>query len=217
MSAEDTPVTASAVPSTSSPSPDLSTVPELVVPTPPASLAIASSLQHADPGLPAPPSSALVAQRPTDAEVVGATGPDSNSPPAPRGLLLQQADEMLYRQVNPTWLREGRITSQVFNPFPKDKGLLSVTREQMTTAEATYRLFTGRGLLSAGVVAVKVEECSQTALEAYHDPEDKVGIEDPAHSVIDFRTLINMDKERKRRAQVLADKAKQRGFVYRPS
>lgn len=217
MSAEDKVVTATTVLPTSSPTPDLPTVPDLVAPTQSAPPATVSSVPDADSGLPAPPSSASVAQKPTEAEVVGTTGPDLNSPPAPRGLLLQQADEMLYRQVNPTWLREGRITSQVFNPFPKDKGLLSVTREQMTTAEATYSLFTGRGLLSAGVVAVKVEECSQTTLEAYHDPEDKVGFEDPAHSVIDFRTLINMDKERKRRAQVLADKAKQRGFVYRPS
>lgn len=216
MSAEDKAVTNSAVVSPLSPSSDSTAPPNKIAPGPPTLSAVVSSEQKADSELLARPDSALVTQT-SIAQIAETTGTNGNSPPAPRGPLLQQATEMLYRQVNPTWQREGRITSQVFNPFPKDKGLLSVTREQMTSPEAAYNLFTSRGLLSVGVVAVKVEECSQTALDAYHDPEDKVGFEDPAHSVIDFRALIDMDKERKRRAQVLADKAKQRGFVYRPS
>lgn len=218
MSADEKFVAAEVVLPIPSPSADLSAMPDLTARPPQSSVATVSSAPGTDSGAPARPSSDLTAQKSADVEVDGTTGQAENAlPTATRGPLLQQPDEMLYRQVHPSWLREGRITSQVFNPFPKDKGLLSVTREEMTTAEATYSLFTSRGFFSVGVVAVKVEECSQTALEAYHDPEDKAGFEDPAHSVIDFRALINLDKERKRRAQVLADKAKQRGFIYRPS
>ena len=33
---------------------------------------------------------------------------------------------LLHRQVHPSWIQEGRITSQAFSPTPKDLGLLSV-------------------------------------------------------------------------------------------
>lgn len=35
-------------------------------------------------------------------------------------------ESLLLRQVNPRWIREGRVTSQVFRPTPKDEKKLSV-------------------------------------------------------------------------------------------
>ena len=44
-----------------------------------------------------------------------------------------------FRQVNPRFVREGRITSQVFRPTPKDKKLLSVYDGDLITARDAYR------------------------------------------------------------------------------
>ena len=35
-------------------------------------------------------------------------------------------DTLLFRQVNPGWIREGRVTSQAFKPTAKDEKKLSV-------------------------------------------------------------------------------------------
>ncbi len=56
--------------------------------------------------------------------------------------MITDADELLFRQVNPNWIREGRVSSQAFRPMPKDEGLLSVDRGSMTTPEASFRLLT---------------------------------------------------------------------------
>ena len=136
--------------------------------------------------------------------------------PKPRGSQLTDIQELLFRQVNPGWIQDGRITPQAFGPFPVDRGLLSVSRGALTTAQASYELFVGRGRQSVGVASVSVEECKQVDLLAYGDPEDQAGIEDPAHAVIDYRHLIANDKERKRKAKALSIKAQQRGFSYSP-
>ena len=49
---------------------------------------------------------------------------------------------LLLRQVNPSWIKNGRITSQVFKPTPKDAGCLSVYDGDQITAEASWRHYT---------------------------------------------------------------------------
>ena len=74
-------------------------------------------------------------------------------------------DSLLFRHVNPNFVREGRITSQVFKPTPKDKKLLSVYDGELITAQNAYMHYTVRlGFSSVGVVAVTPAECGQLAV-----------------------------------------------------
>ena len=68
----------------------------------------------------------------------------------------------LLRQVNPNWVREGRITSQVFRPMPKDKGQLSVYDGDQMTPQQAYAHYTQQlALNSVGIMAVTVAECEK--------------------------------------------------------
>ena len=47
-------------------------------------------------------------------------------------------EQTLHRQVHPSWVQEGRITSQAFSPTPKDAGLLSVYDGKQIAAEGSF-------------------------------------------------------------------------------
>ena len=57
---------------------------------------------------------------------------------------------LLWRQVNPHWVRAGRVTSQVFKPTKKDNNKLSVDDGDLVSAEEAYRTYT-ENYPSAGV------------------------------------------------------------------
>lgn len=121
------------------------------------------------------------------------------------GPLLEDSDELLYRQVHPSWVQAGRPTSQAFRPTPKDAGLLSVSRGAFTTAEAAFRLHTEQKMLaSAGVWSVSVGDCGAADRPVHADPVE-VPIPDPAHAVVDFQGLN--DPKAKAAAQLLKAKA----------
>lgn len=68
---------------------------------------------------------------------------------------LSDLDELLFRQVHPSFVRDGRPSSQAFRPTLKDVAKLSVARASMTTARDSYDLdVSTRGHASAGVWAV---------------------------------------------------------------
>ena len=115
---------------------------------------------------------------------------------------------LLLRQVNPYWIREGRITSQVFKPTPKDKGLLSVYDGDQATPQAAYAHYTQQlGLQSRGVVAVSVAECEQQELPVKPDP-----VPFPEHVVIDFRDFS--ESKIRTKAKHLTHAARIRGWQY---
>lgn len=100
-------------------------------------------------------------------------------------------DHLLHRQVNPKFVKDGRITSEAFQPTKKDKGLLSVNRGDLCSPEEAHRTFVARGWTSWGTLTVAVSEVvavQLTALEAPlnvgDDPEDL--FDDVSHAVIDF-------------------------------
>jgi hypothetical protein len=65
--------------------------------------------------------------------------------------VLTDDGELLYRQVHPSFVRDGRPTSQAFRPTPKDENKLSVARGSLTTEKAAYEHHTvALGLGSAG-------------------------------------------------------------------
>lgn len=123
------------------------------------------------------------------------------------GPLITDADEQLLRQVHPSWLQEGRPTSQVFRPTAKDEGLLSVSRGSRITASAAFELHTrGKGLQSIGVWAVSVGNCSELDLPVHEDPLTEP-VPDPAHAVIDYRRFT--EKEARAKSQLLKAKSEQ--------
>lgn len=91
-------------------------------------------------------------------------------------------ETLLYRQVNPDWVKEGRPTSQTFTPFPKDAGQLSVYNGDKWTAEESFDHFTQtQGFKATGNVAVTVSECQTVELPAVEDNDPFKG-----HAYIDF-------------------------------
>ncbi len=130
---------------------------------------------------------------------------------------LADAAELLYRQVHPSFVRDGRPSSQAFRPTPKDESKVSVARSTLTTAEAAFRHFTeALGLASAGTWGVTVGECAQQGLPVRSDPltSPPAAVADPAHAVIDFEGISKSQAEAK--ATRLTRLAVARGRIHPP-
>jgi len=115
---------------------------------------------------------------------------------------------LLYRQVNPSWVQAGRVTSQAFRPTPKDKDLLSMYDGSLIGPEVAWAHFTEQlRCASVGVVAVSVAECSEVELEARPDPAPF-----PEHAVIDFTGKST--SQRRKCAELLRSKSDARGWLF---
>lgn len=126
---------------------------------------------------------------------------------------LDDKEENLHRQVNPSWVHEGRVSSQAFRPTPKDNGRLSVDRASICSAQESFERFVANKWSSTGVWAVTVGETIDAGLKAYPD-RDPPGQSNPAHAYVHFSDLPK--NQVKKKAQVLAGHAHQRGCVYAP-
>ncbi len=115
---------------------------------------------------------------------------------------------LLHRQVNPSWVQQGRVTSQVFKPTPKDNRRLSVyDGDQVSAFNAWLHYTTELGLTSIGVLAVTVAECEALDLAAEPDPAPF-----PAHAVIRFDACTPSQIEKK--AKRLKAAAEARGWLH---
>lgn len=120
-------------------------------------------------------------------------------------------ETQLLRQAHPQFVPNGQITSQVFFPFPKDDGLLSVDDGDQVTAEAAYQNYTGNLVLeSCGVWAVTKAEADGQNVPAIASPE----LNRPSHSSIDFRQ--KSEKDCRKIAKRLKAFAVARGCLYAP-
>jgi hypothetical protein len=134
----------------------------------------------------------------------------------PKGPPLEPSDSQeLYRQVSPGWIKEGRVTSQAFSPFPKDHELLSVSLSGKTTPKDCFEHFTQkRGFRSEGVWCITTNDCARVELPAYWAPvETPPEHEDPAHGAVDFRQVSD-PKASKTKSKYLAAQAHGRGRRY---
>ncbi len=136
--------------------------------------------------------------------------------PPPTSLLTDSHEELL-RQVHPSFLRDGRPSSQAFRPTKKDEWMLSVARGSLTTAEAAFRHHSEKlKCASAGTWGITVGECDDQDLKAYSDPiVSPPEATDLAHAFVDFRGMSNSQVEA--RGIKLARAAHERGALYRPS
>lgn len=127
---------------------------------------------------------------------------------------FNEENELLLRQVHPSFIQDGRITSQAFRPTPKDQKKLSVNRDSLIAPQEAFELHTKRkNLSSGGVWAVSVLEVSETAeLSIEKDPVTDP-IEDLSHCLIDF-SKIDPESRIKAIGSKLADKARSRGCLF---
>lgn len=117
---------------------------------------------------------------------------------------------LLYRQVHPSFVQQGHITSQVFTPTPKDGNRLSVYDGDLIAAEAAWRHYTAElGQRSVGVTAVTVAECAGEGLPAVADADAF-----PEHVLIDFSGLTR--SQIRNAAKQLQEFAEARGWLYPP-
>jgi len=115
---------------------------------------------------------------------------------------------ILLRQVNPNFVQQGRVTSQAFQPTPKDGDRLSVyDGDQIAPQEAHQHYTENFQARSVGVMGVCVQECRHLELPAEPDPEPF-----PEHAVIDFSAFSRRQKETK--AKQLRARAQDRGWLY---
>jgi hypothetical protein len=119
-------------------------------------------------------------------------------------------ETLLLRQINPNWVREGRVTSQAFRPTPKDARRLSVSDGDKVTPQESWERYTNRGFASLGVLAVIVQECESNGLAAHPDPLP----EQPEHAIIDFNNVVS-NSQIERISKILAIVAMKRGWLYR--
>ena len=119
-------------------------------------------------------------------------------------------DTQLFRQVHPTWVKEGHVTSQTFRPTPKDAGCISVYDGDLISPIDAWGHFTNvLECQSAGVVAVTVAECNGQSLVVYPYTNGHF----PEHVLVDFNG-IPVTKSVNRIAKTLREAANVRGWLF---
>jgi len=120
------------------------------------------------------------------------------------------SETLFLRQIHPTFVQNGRPTSQAFRPTPKDENQLSVYNGEKITAAASWHYDSETlNLESAGVLAFNHAECAGQQLKVIED-----GVPIPAHCYVDFSGVSKPDAERK--SKKLAAFAKERGWLFQP-
>ena len=119
-------------------------------------------------------------------------------------------DRPLYRQIHPSWIRNGGVTSMAFLPTSKDRKRLSVYDGDMIAAKSAWMHYSNTlGNKSAGVMAVTETECRPRNLSITPDPEQYA-----EHALTDFGILAQ--RVVKEVACCLAKAARTRGRSCRP-
>lgn len=120
-------------------------------------------------------------------------------------------DTLLLRQIHPSFVQDGRVTSQAFRPTPKDEHRLSVDNGDRVTAGAAWQRFvTNPSCKSIGVQAVSHAECGAQDLSVIEDGQPY-----PEHCSIDFAAFDKKAIEKK--AKRLREQAQARGWLFQQS
>lgn len=117
-------------------------------------------------------------------------------------------DTLLWRQIHPTFIDKGEMSSRAFRPTRKDNDMLSVENGDQISAHASWLRFTTvKGWDSIGVGALSVHECESKELKIHPD-----GVPDPEHVSVDFS---GKGGNQQRRISIhLARFANNRGWQY---
>lgn len=143
-------------------------------------------------------------------------------------VLVDDEDELLWRQVHPQRLHEGIVSSEAFEPGRSDEKQLSCSRASKASAQEAFDYHTNElKLSSSGSAAVALSEvCSEkpivdgepevAALRAIDDSATATDERPlpPGHTYVDFSPLGG--KRITKKAKQLAFFAKQRGGILFP-
>jgi len=100
---------------------------------------------------------------------------------------------LLHRQINPSFIREGRVTSQAFRPTPKDEHRLSVYDGDQIDPAAAYRHYIAQpDVRSVGSQSLTFAECAAAGVTTQSDPEPF-----PQHAVVVFDATWSNGKTEK--------------------
>jgi hypothetical protein len=114
---------------------------------------------------------------------------------------------LLLRQIHPSFIKLGRVTSQAFRPTPKDEQKLSVYDGDLIEPAPSWEHYRARRLESVGVMAVTVVECEKEELVARSSPEYFW-----EHAEIDFLDFNANQCEKK--SKKLKSAAEARGWMH---
>ena len=121
------------------------------------------------------------------------------------------SETVLLRQIHPSFVQRGRVTSQAFRPTPKDEGQLSVYDGDRIGPQPAWEHYTGTlDCQSIGIMGVTVVECANLQLKVESDPKPF-----PEHVLIDYSGFAKTAIEKK--AKLLKAKAIERDWIFRAS
>ncbi len=123
-------------------------------------------------------------------------------------IITMNSETNLLRQIHPSFVQNGKVTSQAFHPTPKDENKLSVYDGGQISCEGSWKHYTNDlGLQSDGTQIIMYKECTEKGLAVIPDPEAF-----KEHVLIDFSGLSNGQKKSK--AKFLRNAAEKRGWCY---
>lgn len=127
---------------------------------------------------------------------------------------LAEDDEVLFRQVHPSFVQDDEPSSQPFAPTPKDENKLSVDRGSLTTPPASHALYVSGGRQSAAVFGVSVGEFRAEGCPSEADPLEASEVDpaNPAHAFVDYSA--HGTNQQKNKAKRLRKRAVARGRLY---
>jgi hypothetical protein len=140
-----------------------------------------------------------------------------------KGPQLGDEDEVLLRQIDPQWFKDGgKLSSQSFDPFRKpDENCLSTDRASLATPAESLMLFNtprpaGFGGSSVDVYGVSVAEVHHVGLTAWEHPvlADSESPANPAHASIEFGEVSG--SRRRALGKQLLLFAEKRGSLFCP-
>jgi hypothetical protein len=142
---------------------------------------------------------------PNFAEMVDASSP------------IDDADEIMFRQVHPILCQAGTVASSAFMPTEDDQGQMSMDRGSLTTPKASFDLYRENGRQSAAVYGVSVGEFTTENIACLPDPLPATAKlkANPAHAYADYNGIGT--NQRKKKAQRLRAAALRRGLLHPPA
>ncbi len=120
---------------------------------------------------------------------------------------FENPNEVLFRQIHPSFIQDGKPSSQPFMPSPKDENKLSVDRSTISTARDSFERYTGDGFSSAAVYGMSVGELSRESIPCISDPikDDPQVSDNPAHALADYsQHNSNQQKLKAKRLKIAA-------------
>lgn len=118
--------------------------------------------------------------------------------------------ELLLRQINPHWIKRGRLSVEAFNPSQAQSYKLSVDDGDSVSAKDAYEHHKSKRRSTIGVVAATKGEAASGGLSAA--AAAVAGW--PHHATLDFGALSR--SERRCAAEVLVSAAVHRGWIHNP-